>query len=166
MSGFAVVRATMLVSTVLWAWAEVLKIRRPLDAEPARRVWTAGAAFAVVHALVAFQVAYAWSHEAAVIDTARRTAAVTGRAWGGGIFVNYVFLALWTADVLWWWIVPRAYLRRSTSLERARAALFVFMFLNGAVVFASNASRVVGIPAVAAVCAAWAMGARRHPARA
>ena len=165
MSGTAIVRATMLMATVVWAWVEVLKIRRPGQVDPARRLWTAGIALALIHAVVAFDVAYQWSHEAALIDTARRTAAVTGVAWGGGIFVNYLFLAIWVADGLWWWAAPVAYLRRPVALERARLALFVFMFLNGAILFAGNAARAVGIPAVVTVCMTWALDVRRHPAR-
>ena len=160
--GSAVVRVTMLTATVVWAWAEVLKIRRPRQVDPARRLWTAAAALALVHAVVAFGVAYEWSHEAAFVDTARRTAAVTGIEWGGGIFVNYLFLALWLADALSWWAAPAAYRRRPLSLERARLALFLFMFLNGAIVFAGNAARAVGVPAVAAVCLTWMLDARTH----
>jgi hypothetical protein len=66
MSGTAIVRATMLMATVVWAWVEVLKIRRPGQVAPARRLWTAGIALALVHAVVAFDVAYQLSHEAAL----------------------------------------------------------------------------------------------------
>jgi hypothetical protein len=166
MIGSAVVRATILLATVAWAWAEVLKIRRPRQVEPARRLWTAGVALALIHAGVAFDVAYEWSQDAALIDTARRTAAVTGIAWGGGIFVNYLFLALWLADALWWWVAPVAYHRRPVRLEQARLAIVLVMFANGAIVFAGNAARAVGVPAVAAVCIAWMLDAWKPSARA
>jgi len=166
MSATAAVRALMLMATIMWAWVEVLKFRRPGQVEPARRLWTVALALALVHAALAFDVHYRWSHEAASVDTARRTAAVTGMAWGGGIFVNYLFLVLWFLDALWWWIAPAAYVRRPVRLERARLALFLLMFVNGAVVFASNIARGVGIPSVAAVCVAWVLDGRRHPARA
>jgi hypothetical protein len=162
MFGTSVVRATILVATLLWAWAEVLKIRRPAAVEPTRRVWTAAFGFALLHAVAAFQVAYGWSHAAALVDTARQTAAVTGLSWGGGIFANYLFLALWFADAVWWWVAPAAYLRRPLRVERSRLAIFLFMFLNGAVIFAGNAARAAGAPAVAAVCMAWLLDARRR----
>jgi hypothetical protein len=73
---------------------------------------------------------------------------------------------LWFADALWWWMAPAAYVRRPVRLERARLALFLLMFVNGAVVFASNIARAVGIPSVAAVCVAWVLDGRRHTARA
>ena len=166
MWGTAAVRATMLLATIVWAWAEVLKIRQPRQIEPARRLWTIGLVLALAHAVVAFEVAYQWSHEAASIDTARQTAAVTGIVWRGGIFVNYLFLALWLADALWWWIAPVSYIRRSVRMERARLALFVFMFVNGAIVFAGPTARAVGVPSVAAVYLTWAVHTWRHPARA
>src|SRR5262245_6539359 len=115
MPGTAAVRATVLAAVVLWACAEILKIRRPTHVEPARRLWTAAIVLMILHAVLAFHVVYGWRHATAVIETARQTAAVTGLEWGGGIFVNYVFLAAWTIDAAWWWIAPRAYVRRSAS---------------------------------------------------
>ena len=157
----AVVRATMLVATVLWAWAEVLKIARPHRVEPARQLWTASVALALVHAALGFDVAYGWSHAAAAADTARRTAEVTGLEWGGGMAVNYVFLTLWLADATWWWADAPGYARRPMALERARLLLFLFMFVNGAIVFAGNLARAIAVPATVAVCAAWVIGPRR-----
>jgi hypothetical protein len=162
----AVVRVTALIATVMWAAAEVLKIRRPQQIEPARRLWTAALLLALVHAAAAFHVAYGWSHQAASVDTTRQAADVTGITFPGAILVNYVFLSAWLADTGWWWIAAVGYLRRSMTLERARLILFLFMFFNGAVVFASNAARLVGIPSVGAVCLTWMLGPRRHPARA
>jgi hypothetical protein len=166
MLGAIVVRGTILIATVLWAWAEVLKIRRFDQVEPARRLWTIGLVLTLVHAIIAFDVAYGWSHEAAVIDTARQTAEVTGLAWGGGLFVNHFFLALWLADAVWWWVAPIGYLRRPLALERSRLAFFLVMFFNGAIVFAGMIGRAVGVPAIAAVCTAWALDARRRPVHA
>jgi hypothetical protein len=116
--------------------------------------------------MLAFAIAYDWSHEAAVRDTARQTAARTGLDWGGGIYVNYVFLALWFGDAAWWWIAPASYLHKPVKLERARVIFFLFMFVNGAIVFAGTAARVVGVMAVAAICLAWARQPRRRSAHA
>ena len=108
-----------------------------------------------VHAVSAFQTFYAWSHERALLETARQTLAVTGWSWGGGLFVNYAFVAIWMADALWWWLAPEAYRRRSAALSAALRGLFVFMFLNGAIIFAAGGMRVIGIIAVSVVIAAW-----------
>jgi hypothetical protein len=165
-SGPVVLRWTILAATVLWAWSEILRIRQSDRVEPARRLYTAALALALVHVAVAFDVAYAWSHEAAFEGTARQTAAVTGLRWGGGVFVNYLFLAAWTADALYWWASPNSYRQRGVRADRARLALFLFMFINGAIIFAGPVARAVGIPAIAAVCTLWALEARRRPARA
>ena len=62
----AVVRATMIVATVAWAIGEVLMRRSPASDRLARASWTVGVALALAHVVFAFQVVYAWSHEAAV----------------------------------------------------------------------------------------------------
>ena len=151
------VRATILAATALWAATEILKLRRPGQIEPARQLWTFAIALAIVHALAAFHGVYGWSHVAAVDATAKQTAALTGLAWGGGLFVNYAFLAAWAADAIWWWIAPTSYRLRAATVEHLRLAFFVFMFVNGAIVFAGGAARFVGIAAVGAVCSTWAL---------
>jgi hypothetical protein len=62
-----------------------------------------------------------------------------------------VFLALWLADVCWWWLGPASHASRSLRLEMARFAFFAFMFLNGAVVFAAGIGRIVGIVSIGVV---------------
>ena len=138
-------RLSAILATVGWAAAEVLMRRSPASDLLARVSSTAGLALALVHVLLAFHFVYAWDHEAAVTATARQTAAVVGWGWRGGIFVNYVFLAVWLADVCWWWAAPAAHASRSLRLETARLAAFLFMFVNGAIVFASGAGRLAGI---------------------
>jgi hypothetical protein len=160
------VRLTILAATLLWAWAEVLKIRSPQRADPARGLYTAALVFALVHVVAAFEVAYGWSHDAAIDGTAGQTAAVIGIRWGGGIFVNYLFLALWMTDALHWWAAPDAHAHRSIRLEALRLSFFLFMFINGAIIFAGPVARSVGVPATAAVITAWLLAARRQPARA
>jgi hypothetical protein len=164
-SGHVLVRGTILAATLLWAWAEVLKIRRPRQSDQARGLYTAGLALALAHVAAAFAFVYAWSHDAAIDGTAQQTAAVIGIRWGGGIFVNYLFLALWAGDAWHWWAVPDGHARRSRRRETLRLAFFLFMFINGTIVFAGPAARAVGIPATAAVVAAWLLAARRQPAR-
>jgi hypothetical protein len=161
-----VLRWTILAATVLWAWAEVLKIRYPQRADFARALYTTALVLALVHVVAAFESAYAWSHDAAIDGTARQTAAVIGIRWGGGIFVNYLFLAAWAVDVWHWWTAPDAHRRRSARLEILRLSFFLLMFINGAILFAGPVARVVGIPAVAAVMTAWLLVARRQPTHA
>lgn len=159
------VRVTIVLATALWAAAEVARLARPQTVEPARQLWTAAVLLAWLHAALAFGSVYGWSHRTAIHATARQTAAVTGLEWGGGLYVNYLFLIAWALDALWWWMAPAARLARSPRFEQLRLALFVFMFVNGAIVFAAGIARAAGIVAVAAVCAAWAVrerGMLRH----
>jgi hypothetical protein len=138
----------MIVATVLWALGEALMRRSTHLDRLARAIWTVGIALAFLHVVFAFHMVYGWNHEAAVAATVRQSADVVGWGWRGGIYVNYIFLALWLADVCWWWLAPDAHVSRSIRLERARLALFVFMFVNGAVVFASGIGRLIGIASV------------------
>jgi hypothetical protein len=126
----------------------------------ARAIWTIGVGLALVHVVLAFHLIYGWDHEAAVTATVRQTADRFGRGWRGAIYVNYVFLAVWLADVLWWWVAPDSHVSRSRRLETARLAMFAFMFFNGAVVFASGAGRAIGVAAMVIVAGAtFARGA-------
>jgi hypothetical protein len=150
MTSLTIVRGTMVLGTVAWAIGEVLMRRSAVFDRIARGAWTFGVALALLHVVLAFALVYAWDHEAAVDATAEQTATLVGWRWRGAIYINYVFLMIWVADVSWWWAAPASHAARSVSLETARLALFAFMFFNGAVVFASAATRVVGVAAVTA----------------
>jgi NAD(P)-dependent dehydrogenase (short-subunit alcohol dehydrogenase family) len=152
----------MILATVAWALGEALMRRSPASDRWARSIWTVGVALAVMHVVLAFHFVYAWSHEAAVAATARQAADRFGWGWRGGIYVNYAFLALWLADVCWWWLAPVSHVSRRQWSETARVILFAFMFLNGAVVFASGHGRLVGIASLAMVL--LASPARRRSA--
>ena len=84
---------------------------------PGAPVWSP----ALLHILIAMSHHHRWSHEAAVLETARQTAAVYGLAWGGGVYVNYLFVGVWLAELVWWRIDPAA-LSRPARLERLGGA--------------------------------------------
>jgi hypothetical protein len=155
------VRGTMILATVAWAFGEVLMRRSPGSDRLARTIWTIGIALALLHVVLAFQLVYAWNHEAAVAATVEQVADRFGWGWRGGIYANYLFLALWLADVCWWWLAPASHVSRSVRIETARLIVFVFMFVNGAVVFASGNGRLVGIASLTLVL--LASPARRRP---
>ena len=92
-----------------------------------------------------------WSQDAALAHTAQQTAALTGLRWGGGLYVNYAFIALWVADAALWWHDRASYERRSARARDALLAVFLFMFVNAGVVFAHGPARVVGTIAVGIV---------------
>jgi hypothetical protein len=149
-----IVRATMIMATAAWAASEALTRRSLASDRAARTVSTIGLALALVHVALAFHIVYAWNHEAAVAATAQQAADRFGWGWRGSIYFNYVFLGIWIADVCWWWTAPRSHASRPAGFEAFRLAIFVFMFVNGAVIFASGVGRLVGVVSVGVVLAA------------
>jgi hypothetical protein len=114
-----------------------------------------GVLLTAAHTLLAIGVAYDWDHARAVQLTAERAATVYGVAWPGSLYVNYVFIAWWAADVTWWWLRPASFVGRPALLEWAWRALVLTMTVNGAIIFASPAGRVAGVPLVAALLFVW-----------
>ena len=154
MSPELVLRGTIWLSVLAWAGAEVLRRAGADRREAARSMFTAGALLLVGHSIAAFQFRHDWSHEAALIATARRSEEMAGFASGSGLYLNYAFVVLWLAECAWWWIAPRAYRQRPRSVDVASFLFFVFMFVNGAVVFAAGSMRIAGAAAVAAAVVA------------
>lgn len=130
----------------------------------ARAIWTLACLNLVVHTLLAFHFYHGWSHAHAYRETARQTAELTGFEWGGGLYVNYFFVIAWIADVVWWWRGLELYRRRSKVLAAAWQAFLLFMFFNGAVVFAAGATRLMGLLVCGAVVIAW-LARRRDRSR-
>lgn len=151
MSAEAAVRGSMILATLAWAAGETMMRRSPQADRRARAAWTVAILLAAVHVVLAFHFVYGWSHETAVAETARLAAERFGVGWRGSIYVNYVFLAIWLADVCWWWVARPSHASRPRELEVIRFVTFVFMFVNGAVIFASGIGRLAGIAAVTAV---------------
>jgi hypothetical protein len=131
--------ATISAAVMCWAAAEILR---------SRLCWTAGALLALIHSLAAFGVFYGWSHETAREMTMKQTFALTGVRFGGGIYVNYLFLVVWLSDVVWWWTSPATYEGRPRAVSRAIRGFMLFIIVNGAVIFADGLARVIGVSAV------------------
>jgi hypothetical protein len=141
----------MILATLGWAAGEALMRRSPRADWWARAAWTVAILLAGVHVGLAFHFVYGWNHELAVAETARQAEERFGWGWRGSIYVNHVFLSLWLADVCWWWAAPESHAARSLRVEIVRLAAFTFMFVNGAIVFASGIGRLAGIASVTAV---------------
>jgi len=114
-----------------------------------------GVVLGTTHTLLALGVVYGWDHARAVAVTAEQAARLYGVAWPGSLYVNYVFLAWWLADTGWWWLSPRTFLRRSRIIEWAWRYTAFTMVINGAVIFASPAGRIAGVPLVVALLVVW-----------
>jgi hypothetical protein len=127
----------------------------------ARGLWTAGCGLYLLHVAAAFQFFHSWSHDAAYRSTAEQTKAMTGLAWGGGLWLNYLFTALWCADVGLWWLAPRRHAELPSVVRRAYAGWFAFIALNATVVFGPAFWKPLG---VAAALALGILLIRRPPA--
>lgn len=158
---FAAVRITIWLSALAWVAAEWQRTRPAAVPTSGRAAWTLGALAALAHAAMAFDAHHGWSHAAALADTARQTAVVTGLNWGRGLYVNYAFLAVWSMDALWWSLGPGSFRRRPVTLAAAVRAFVWFMFVNGAFIFVTGPMRWVGAAAALAVLAAWYRGRGR-----
>jgi hypothetical protein len=130
----------------------------------ARALWTLGCCFYLAHLLCAFGFIHHWSHAAAYQETARQTRELVGWDWGGGLFVNYLFTAVWLADVLWWWLAPAAHARRSPGATALLHGFFFFMVFNGTVVFGRGPVRWYGAAICGAVVYLWARRLRERNA--
>ena len=153
--------ATIWMALAGFVAGEVGKIRRPAPAW----AWAssfAGAMLCGVHILIAFGHHHHWSHSAAIDETARQTASAYGVAWGGGVYVNYVFVAAWLADLWWWRARPAEYFARRPAIVWALRAFFFTIVFNAAVVFATTRMRVAGVALTLGLLFAWTVPLRRQ----
>ncbi len=121
----------------------------------ARWAWTMGCLAFLAHVLCAFAFYHGWSHGAAYEETARRTAELFGIAWGGGLYFNYAFTAVWVADVLWWWRDLERYQARPRWLGSVLHGFFGFMAFNATVVFATGWVRWLGLSVCLGLGVLW-----------
>lgn len=149
---------TIWISLVLFTLAEAGK--RGIHAGRTPRAWAwpaslAGVSIGVAHVAIAMDVRYHWDHAALVAATARQTTAVFGLNWGGGAYLNYVFLAIWAVELAWWRVSPSRYASRPRAVTWLIRAFFFVMILNAAVIFAGGWRRALGAVIVAGILAAW-----------
>jgi hypothetical protein len=149
--------ATIWIALALFVVGEAGK--RSPDARMARRfawpLWFSGAILCALHIVIAFAGRHGWSHDAAVRDTARQTAAVYGIGWTGAIYVNYLFVAVWTIEAWWWRVRPAQYVARPRALTWTLRIFYLVVIVNAAVVFAGVPGRAAGILLVAALVWLW-----------
>ena len=141
---------TIWTALALYAAGEYGRARQPAAAW-ARPVWLLGGLVYLVHVAAAFGIHHDWSHAAAYAYTAARTDALIGLDWGGGLWVNYAFTAIWVGEGLWWQLGEAHYEARSRIWSLAVRAAFLFMIANGAVIFVEGPRRLLGVGAMAAL---------------
>lgn len=147
---------------VRWAghlrWSEAGNGWREWVCNAARTAWAAGCLLAVLHVVAVFGYQMNWSHRAAFEHTARQTQQSLGLAFGGGVYFNYVFLAIWVADAAWWCGWPIHYRQRPLGWDWGVIGYLWIIAFNATVVFESGATRWVGLLA-SLVMAATGFGA-------
>jgi hypothetical protein len=128
----------------------------------ARWAWTVACGVFLFHVACAFHFFYRWSEAVAYAETARLTFVFTGINWGGGLYFNYLFAAIWLADVLWWWFAPASFSRRPHLLNVFWDGFFFFMVLNAAVVFVNGPKRWLGAALCTVLVLLWWRNWRRR----
>ncbi len=147
-----------------WTLARLALERRPTTAP--RFLWTLGCVAYFFHMGGAFDAFYEWSHQAAYEDVALQSMAVTGIEAGWGLYINYLFGAVWAADAIAWWVQgDRAYRSQSRFRLGLTHSFFLFMIFNGAFVFVDNWARWVGLALFSAgliAASVWLVTQRRR----
>ena len=151
-------RVTIWIALALFAGSAVVRRSQRGGGRAALALSFTGWTLFVGHVLLAFDTHYAWSHAVAYAETAEQTAALTGLDWGGGLYVNCLFGLVWLGELAWWGLDAPGYHGRPRSVELAVRGFFVFMVLNGAVIFVAGPQRWLGVALVTALAWAWRPG--------
>lgn len=113
-----------------------------------RTLWTVAFALYAAHVAAAFHYRHEWSHVQALNDTARQTRELTGLDYGGGLWWNYAITLAWGVDLALLWRSGRP-----AWWSRLFLALWLFMAVNGAIVFAAGPVRWLSVAALGAIAA-------------
>ena len=158
-TGEFLTRATIWITIVAYAVGSVifaLSRGRSRWDSATRLIWTIAVASLIAHFICAYQFYHHWSHDSAYIDTARQTEAVTGLNWGGGLFINYAFIILWTIDVSWWWLRGlSSYRMRPWPVVAVWHGFLIFILFNATVVFKDGVVRWAGLGICVTLFVAW-----------
>lgn len=118
-----------------------------------RGLWTAACGFYLLHMITAFAFFHNFSHREAYEATARQTQALLGVHYGGGLYWNYAFTAVWIGDVLWAWMGN--YARRARWVSWSIHGFLGFLFFNATVVFGKGWIRWAGAAAFLYLAVRW-----------
>ncbi|MEQ1827696.1 MAG: hypothetical protein ABL921_17180 [Pirellula sp.] len=117
--------------------------------------WTLGALLALGHSLGALITFHDFNQSEAFESTAQQTEALIGIRVGAGLYVNYIFVAVWLFDAILRGIAPARYAQLPKFYAWAVNGFLVFIAINGAIVFKSGLIRGIGIACVAVLFALW-----------
>jgi len=144
---------TIRAAAILYVASLIAWLRR--HDHGARLTWSLACLLYLAHVVWAFNFYHHWSHSAAYEDTSRRTTELLGAGWGGGLYFNYLFTAVWIVDAIWWWRGLAVYRRRPRWMHASVHVFFAFMFFNAVVVFAAGPVRWLGLVATATLGFIW-----------
>ena len=149
-------RFSIWLALALFAAAQLSR-RSPGDQTDSASVWFSalGLLAFVCHVVLAFEFHYDWNHATALAKTAAQTEALTSVSSGSGLYLNYLFGLVWLAEVYWWAHSTARHTKRPTWIERAVRGFFLFMIVNGAVVFVAAPRRWLGMVIVGVLLYAW-----------
>ncbi|MEQ9406999.1 MAG: hypothetical protein RIK87_04705 [Fuerstiella sp.] len=130
--GKALILWTVRVSVGLYAaalWRLLFHRRAAGPDRVSSALWLGAWAMCVIHVVCAFHFEHHWSHQAALLHTTEMTERVVGLKWGGGLYINYLFL-------IWWgWDAFRQLSRPGSRVSPVIQAAAVFMMFNATAVF-------------------------------
>ena len=138
-----------LMAWVLRTYAERLPGGRWARCE--RWTYAAGGVLMVVHVLVAYGLFHRWSHAAALTHTAEQTRQVVGWAFAGGLYFNFLFVAIYLADIVWRARVAGWKQRTPRAIAYTIDSFLWFIVAMSTVVFESGVVRWVAVTGAAVV---------------
>ena len=96
-----ILRWTVRVSVAFYLTFLIVAFASPQERRGLLRlIWTLGFGFFLLHLIAAFEFVHDWSHQNAWDHTSEQTFEMTGLRWGGGVYFNYLFTAIWLFDVI------------------------------------------------------------------
>ncbi len=161
-------RVTIWLALAFFAVAQLCQRKRTGTSRwIAFRVSCVGCSLFLAHVVLAFQVHYGWSHATALANTATQTEALVGVRSGSGLYLNYLFGIVWLTELGWWYRSGPGNRSRTRWIEHGVRGFFLFMIVNGAVVFVEGWSRWLGVAVTAILLWAWrpqhhGLSAARH----
>lgn len=153
----ALLYSTVWLSLIAFAAGELAKARRYAGAWS---ISATGAILLAVHIVLAMAVRHGWSMTSALETTARQTSDILGVSWGGGVYVNYLFAAVWIAELFVWRQWPEGYAARPGRIRWPLRAFYFVIIVSAAVIFATGWRRWMGAAIVAVLVSSWVSASR------
>lgn len=145
------IRGTAWLATAGYFVGVFLLIKSRKKTRPLRLtkwIWAGACDIYFLHVFAAFHFQHHWSHAAALRHVAEQSQQLIGHPVGAGIWLNYFLLVVWALDAGWLFVDEVGYQKRNKIINWAIHGFILFMFFNGAIVFAPD---VVRWPSIAAI---------------